>query len=89
MRQAKACPRGNTAGLFLTRASKTAIPPHLGFRRAWNDASFPRVEDRWIYGTFSRVDVMLNAIAAFFRSLFAPKADDYKALLIADLGIER
>jgi hypothetical protein len=32
---------------------------------------------------------MMNAIAAFFRSLFAPKADDYKALLIADLGIER
>lgn len=32
---------------------------------------------------------MLNAIAAFFRSLFAPKEDNFKALLISDLGIER
>lgn len=32
---------------------------------------------------------MLNAIAAFFRGLFARKDDNFKALLIADLGIER
>jgi hypothetical protein len=32
---------------------------------------------------------MLNSIAAFFRSLFGRKDDNYKALLIADLGIER
>jgi hypothetical protein len=32
---------------------------------------------------------MLNALAAFFRSWFAVKGDNYKALLIADLGIER
>jgi len=32
---------------------------------------------------------MLNSIASFFRSLFGRKDDNYKALLIADLGIER
>jgi hypothetical protein len=32
---------------------------------------------------------MLTAIAAFFRGLFARKDDNFKALLIADLGIER
>jgi hypothetical protein len=32
---------------------------------------------------------MLNSIAAFFRGLFGRKDDNYKALLIADLGIER
>lgn len=32
---------------------------------------------------------MLSAIAAFFRGLFGRKEDDFKALLIADLGIER
>jgi hypothetical protein len=31
----------------------------------------------------------LQAIAGFFRRLFARKNDNYKALLIADLGIER
>lgn len=29
------------------------------------------------------------AIAAFLKRLFARKDDDFKALLIADLGIER
>lgn len=32
---------------------------------------------------------MLRSIAEFFRGLFARKGDDFKALLIADLGIER
>jgi len=32
---------------------------------------------------------MFSSIATFFRSLFARKGDNYKALLIADLGIER
>lgn len=32
---------------------------------------------------------MLNAIANFFRGLFGRKADNFKDLLIADLGIER
>ncbi len=32
---------------------------------------------------------MLSAIAAFFRGLFTAKEDDFKALLISDLGIER
>lgn len=32
---------------------------------------------------------MFDAIAAFFRGLFVRKDDNYKALLIADLGIER
>jgi hypothetical protein len=32
---------------------------------------------------------MMSSIAAFFRSLFGRKDDNYKALLIADLGIER
>jgi hypothetical protein len=32
---------------------------------------------------------MLNAIASFFRGLFARRDDNYKTLLIADLGIER
>jgi hypothetical protein len=32
---------------------------------------------------------MLNALAAFFRGLFARKDDDFKALLLSDLGIER
>ncbi len=32
---------------------------------------------------------MFEAIAAFFRGLFVRKDDNYKALLIADLGIER
>lgn len=31
----------------------------------------------------------LRALAAFFQGLFARKGDDYKSLLIADLGIER
>lgn len=33
--------------------------------------------------------IMLNAIANFFRGLFGRKADNFKDLLIADLGIER
>lgn len=32
---------------------------------------------------------MLNSIAAFFRGLFGRKEDNFKSLLIADLGIER
>ena len=32
---------------------------------------------------------MMNSIAAFFRGLFGRKDDNYKALLLADLGIER
>jgi len=32
---------------------------------------------------------MLNSITAFFQRMFARKHDNYKALLIADLGIER
>jgi hypothetical protein len=32
---------------------------------------------------------MLSSIAAFFRGLFGRKDDDFKALLISDLGIER
>jgi hypothetical protein len=33
--------------------------------------------------------MMFSAIAAFFRGMFVRKGDDYKSLLIADLGIER
>jgi hypothetical protein len=32
---------------------------------------------------------MLSAIAAFFRSLFGRRDDDFKALLMSDLGIKR
>ena len=32
---------------------------------------------------------MVRSIAAFFRRLFARKSDNFKSLLIADLGIER
>jgi hypothetical protein len=32
---------------------------------------------------------VLQSIASFFGRLFAPRNDDFKALLIADLGIER
>lgn len=32
---------------------------------------------------------MMNSIARFFRGLFVRKDDNFKALLIADLGIER
>ncbi len=32
---------------------------------------------------------MIHSIAAFFQRLFAPKSDNFKSLLIADLGIER
>lgn len=32
---------------------------------------------------------MLKAIAHFFRGLFGRRDDNFKALLIADLGIER
>jgi len=32
---------------------------------------------------------MLKSIAAFFRALFGRREDDFKSLLIADLGIER
>jgi hypothetical protein len=32
---------------------------------------------------------MLASIANFFRGLFGRKADNFKELLIADLGIER
>jgi hypothetical protein len=32
---------------------------------------------------------MLNAIASFFKGLFVRKSDNFKDLLIADLGIER
>jgi hypothetical protein len=35
------------------------------------------------------VEPMLKVIAAFFRSLFARREDDFKALLMSDLGIER
>jgi hypothetical protein len=33
--------------------------------------------------------MMLKSIALFFRGLFGRKEDDFKSLLIADLGIER
>ena len=32
---------------------------------------------------------LFNSIAAFFQGLFTRKRDDFKDLLIADLGIER
>jgi len=32
---------------------------------------------------------VLWSIADFFRSLFAAREDDFKTLLLADLGIER
>jgi hypothetical protein len=32
---------------------------------------------------------MLRSIASFLRGLFARKPDNFKELLIADLGIER
>jgi hypothetical protein len=32
---------------------------------------------------------MFKSIASFFRGLFASKDDNFKALLLADLGIER
>ena len=35
------------------------------------------------------VAMLLSSIANWFGSLFARKADDYKSMLIADLGIER
>lgn len=63
------------------------IPHHLGFRRAWNDGLVPdveRVEETLLQGAD-----MLNAISNFFRGLFGRKADNFKDLLIADLGIER
>ena len=63
------------------------IPPHLGFRRAWNDGIVPNVER--VKETCCRGLRMLNAIANFFRGLFGRKADNFKDLLIADLGIER
>ena len=33
--------------------------------------------------------MMFSSIANFFRGLFVRKDDNFKALLIADLGIER
>jgi hypothetical protein len=33
--------------------------------------------------------MMLKSIAHFFRGLFGRREDDFKSLLIADLGIER
>jgi hypothetical protein len=33
--------------------------------------------------------MMLKSIAQFFRGLFGRREDDFKSLLIADLGIER
>lgn len=63
------------------------IPPHLGFRRAWNDGFVPNVER--VEETCCRGLQMLNAISNFFRGLFGRKADNFKDLLIADLGIER
>jgi hypothetical protein len=32
---------------------------------------------------------LVRSIAQFFRSLFGRREDDFKSLLIADLGIER
>jgi hypothetical protein len=32
---------------------------------------------------------MFKSIAAFFRGLFVRKDDDFKSLLLADLGIKR
>lgn len=32
---------------------------------------------------------VFSSIAAFFRGLFVRKDDDFKSLLITDLGIER
>jgi hypothetical protein len=51
----------------------------------WNDRLSPNV----LISAECLGLMMLNAIAAFFRSWFAAKSDNYKALLIADLGIER
>jgi hypothetical protein len=36
-----------------------------------------------------RGNQMFSSIAAFFRGLFGRKEDNFKSLLIADLGIER
>lgn len=62
-------------------------PPHLGVRRAWNDGAFRCVES--VRGNVLQGLQMLNAISNFFRGLFGRKADNFKDLLIADLGIER
>lgn len=35
------------------------------------------------------VAMLLSSIASWFGSLFGRKNDDYKSMLIADLGIER
>lgn len=32
---------------------------------------------------------MLKTLASWIARLFAPKGDDYKALLLADLGLKR
>jgi hypothetical protein len=44
------------------------------------------VEGRRVQGLTMTI---LNSIAALFQRLFARKSDDFKDLLIADLGIER
>ena len=48
-----------------------------------------RSERRTRRGNVLQGAKMLNAIANFFRGLFGRKADNFKDLLIADLGIER
>jgi hypothetical protein len=35
------------------------------------------------------MSLVMRSLSDFFGRLFRPKADNYKALLMADLGIER
>ena len=51
-----------------------------------NDGGRSRLEDT---PQDAQVPKMFRSIAAFFRSLFGRKDDDFKALLMSDLGIER
>lgn len=78
--------------------------PHLSFTQTHPFYRIYLILDSGVHGTIKHlIDLrhvtkrgnavrgpkMLNAIAAFFRGLFVRKDDDFKALLISDLGIER
>lgn len=54
----------------------------------WFGSCTLSVRDRAVWEEKMMLDV-LQSIGAWFGALFARKDDNYKALLIADLGIER
>jgi hypothetical protein len=85
----KPCCRRNSGTQFSARGIHYPNRPHLGLEGGWNGQPFRNVEDAEETLQGLLMTGLFNSISAFFRGLFGRKGDNFKDLLIADLGIER